>query len=1008
MNTFFLKTKKIIAITIITSILAPQISLAQGVPVSDVQNTTLNYMDVIKEYGLDGLAYMLTNTLSAKISNKILNKANGGASGDSSQTSFIQNFSDYFVNLRAEQIDRFVNDIGASKNPYASQITKNIIQSTQRNVSQPGRSALDSFNLDTVIGPNHAEFSTDASVGGWDGMLALLNPANSSLGSVMIAQQELDERLIQKTAEEQLRLTSTGTTPQGTCDMDFSEYKQQIQDIRTQRGLNQTDKQSQSALETRINAQLSDLPSNNAPSDRNTPRPVGGTTIGSGHNPNNPVVRDAATRDPQVTQLEQLEANIKQGKKDVGMGIVGTTIDMGENYGRCLQEMITNPAAFVTSGIETALNSAADALTAGDELAEMVATILLQLINTTISSGITALKANFQANRAAVGGPEELVGANGQAIPWTQVPNTIIDLSEEFQPTLEATEREVGNIRKFLEEIASTDENKKTFAVLISELDQCIPGPDYGYSERFSAYISKQTKRLEKRKDKGKEKKTVPKNNALDNIEASIESAQLYMNMTMSSSNQNIPAAGAMLANIETITNIREQYQDAKSELSKKQITLNQLYSIEGKVSASMLSLNTIFPDMPRNIPFTTMSWDRLDTTGKTTTTNWIKKTVLQIPTNNQGIVSSDIPLTTGDWTALSTAKRASLIQWAQEFTGVTKEPTTTDQDFVLATAHLMAGLPTGTTTETVKRDFVIANAWKIWANPENYMTESASTAWNRPSTTYQETMPQGINVGATTTNQALETIPAKIFLNLKNEIRSEYYALRNNVSIPYTAERAENALRQMTIIKDQTQKFLSDCNTLRELANNNRPAQLNDPQAHENFRKVLEQNINRFQSLEMKNAIETPALGGILSKSPIATADDFRLSGIPNCKDKNNSIVCYDGSELIPADYGMDDDNDRPLSSAQEERFTSYQSQPVRNIWELLDKKVGNQDTAFCGLNEFLRLYPNEGGYIPQRILDGAKEITCSTDWTRISSVDVRAIIYSTNTASNYSFISR
>ncbi len=979
MNTFFLKTKKIIAITIITSILAPQISLAQGVPVSDVQNTTLNYMDVIKEYGLDGLAYMLTNTLSAKISNKILNKANGGASGDSSQTSFIQNFSDYFVNLRAEQIDRFVNDIGASKNPYASQITKNIIQSTQRNVSKPGRSALDSFNLDTVIGPNHAEFSTDASVGGWDGMLALLNPANSSLGSVMIAQQELDERLTQKTAEEQLRLTSTGTTPQGTCDLDFKEYKQQIQDIRTKRGLNQTDRAQ----------------------------------------PTRGIARE---EDPQVTQLEQLEASIKQGKKDVGMGIVGTTIDMGENYGRCLQEMITNPAAFVTSGIETALNSAADALTAGDELAEMVATILLQLINTTISSGITALKANFQANRAAVGGPEELVGANGQAIPWTQVPNTIVDLSEEFQPTLEATQTEVDNIRNFLDQISNTDEKNRSLSVVIAELDQCIPGPDYGYAERFSAYVSKQTKRLEKRKDKGKEWKTIRKNNALDNIDASIESARLYMNMAMLSSNQNIPAAGAMLANIETITNIREQYQDAKSELSKKQITLNQLYSIEGKISASMLSLDTIFPDMPRNIPFTNMSWDRLDTTRKTTTTNWIKKTALQIPTNTQGIVSSDIPLTAGDWTALSTAKRASLIQWAQEFTGVTKEPTTTDQDFVLATAHLMAGLPTGTTTETIKRDFVIANAWKIWANPENYMTESASTSWNRPSTTYQETMPEGVNIGTTVPNQALETIPAKRFLNFKNEIRSEYYALRNDVSIPYTAERAENALRQITIIKDQSQKFLDDCNTLRELAKNNRPAQLNDPQAHENFRKVLEQNITRFKTLEMKNAIEAPLLGGILSRNPIANVDDFRLSGISDCKSPNVqeinlSITCYDSSELIPPNYG-EDDEDSPLTQQQEEYLKKYQSQPARNIWELLDKKdpQTGTDTAFCGLNTFLKEYANNfvmerlfnTTFLPNSTLDGGKEITCSTDWTRISSVDVRAIIYSTDTASNYSFISR
>jgi hypothetical protein len=950
--------KKIITILIIVSFFTPRSSDAIfgiGDIVSDPITNAEQILSMLKEYGLDSLASTLLGTMSTKITNKVFNKANGGASGDNAQPSYIQNFGKYFSDLQMGQIDKFVTDLGVSNNPFASDIAQSLIKNVQR-----GGNGLSGFNLDTVIGPNWKDFSTDASVGGWDGFLALSNPANTNIGSALLAKQDLANQIEQEIENEKTKLVSPGTKPQGKCNLNFSEYKNNIQKVKTGRNLiNNIQNTTFDGIGTDENGNTIIVETgSNGLSDANS---VGSDIL--------------AQSGGTAEGLQDLYSNTQQNNQNIAVGLA-------EDYGVCLDELINNPVGLVTNTINSALDSAQQKLANGDEIGELIAGALLQMTNTFIKGGLSSLTADFQTNRDAIGGPEQLVAKNGQNIPWTQTPNLIIDLPEEFQPAITATENEVENLRNYLKKISTpNDTGNESFATVITELDQCVPGPDYGFKKRLTAYVSRQTKRLDKRKDKGKDWKQIMKNNTLENIDTSVDTAKIAMELALSDKSRNIPAAGTMLAEVATIDEIRLKYQDTKSELVKKQITLNLLYSIESALQGSIQSLRVNIPSLPSLVPFTINGWGKMSETQRTTAVLWAKNMVVKIPKTTPvlQITPNDIPLTSTDWDALSTAKKSELVRWAKTISD--KKTSTSDKDFVLGVVTFSLGLSQNNTT---KRDFLISTVWKVWSNPENYIT----IPWGDSPVNSQP------SVG--TVNSQNNTVNAEQnFLNKKNEIRSNYNALQNDVSIPYTAQKAESALKQLDVIINQATKLRDDCQTLRTIVGQNR-LNTEDPEAHNKLQTILEQNINKFKSQEMREAIKFK--DGILAKQPVLSPSDFVEFGV-TCDDRG----CYDGSDLVHPQYGDEDvsDGGAELSEDQKKLLTKYQVSPAKNIWELLDQKNGDADTAFCSFNSLLKIYPiGAPGLImlPNSTLDGGRSIDCSTDWNRVDKTTIRTIIFSTD----------
>lgn len=943
--------KKIITVLILISFIIPLPTHAVfglGDTVTDPVTNSQEIVATIKEYALDTLVPMLLGIITEKISNKIFNKANGGASGDSAQPSYIENFGKYFSDLQMGQIDKFVTDLGVSNNPFATDIAQSLIRNVQR-----GGDGLSGFNLDTVIGSNWKDFSKDASVGGWDGFLALSNPANTNIGSALLAKQDLANKIETEIENEKTKLTSPGTKPQGKCNMDFTKYKDQISGIK--------DKRDQlNALNTATNAQ----------SNVSVPTP-----------------KDLAN---QIPEPENSEVDFDPNEVAAGLkgDIASSSFAAAEDYGGCLDELINNPVGLVESGLDTAISAAQQKLSQGDELGELIGGALLQMASTFIKAGLSSLQADFKSKKDKVGGPEQLVAKNGQNIPWTNVPNTIVNMPEEFPGAIESTKSEVDAMINYIETLTFAGDNDRSFVTAVTKLDQCVPGPDYGFKKRFNAYVSKQTKKLDKRKNKGKSEKRTLKNIVYDNILESTDAAKVSMNLATLDSTSNIPGAGAMLTQVQSVDLLKQKYYSTRTDLTKKQLTLNSLYIIENSLRNNFQTLRPYLIGLPDTIPFSNYSWQKLGS-GTTLSTEqknlvvWAKNITIKpgkdVDGNDLVITGNDLPFSGNDWNALSAAKRGEVKKWAIKNIGEKTPATLPDKDFVLGAVEFIYGIsPTTNNTEEIaeKRDFVLKTIWSIWENPENYVTTP---------------------VGSTTSGSwDPESDEAKKYLSEKNKARQSYKSLQYDVSVPFTLERAQTDLNQVTEIVKKTNEFVDDCNQMKSIVESVR---YDGDNANVQYQQLLMTRLNEFKTDEVKSAIKNKE--NILSQTtlqyPTWISDDiytdeiFNNLGIYQNKDRLrgkpfDDLGLADLSDAKEDEYDPNEDDDRRDTHSR--GWYLYQVEPARTIYELF--KQGN--TAFCTLNGFLV----NGIIVPNPVLDGGKPILCDNkEWNTVEIKDFRAVLF-------------
>ena len=927
--------KKIVVLVILAGIILPQTTHAifgVGDTVMDPITNVNQIMNMLKEYGLDTLASSLTQIISTKISNKVFNKANGGASGDSDQPSFIENFGSYFSNLQSGQIDKYLTDLGISSNPFAAQITKSIVTGAQ-GLSQ-GKGGLESFNLDKVIGTNWKDFQSNGNIGGWDGFLALSNPANTNIGAGLIAKQDIATAIETAKDLEKVKLGGAGTKPQGKCNLTFDQYKETAESFKNQNV------------------------STTAPTVPTVPTALGNTTLPQGQTSNG------------------------NGRPSTST-IIGGVSGIVEDYGGCIDELINNPVGLVTDTIGNALDSAQEKLSQGDEIGELIAGMLMQMANTFIKAGLSSLKADFQSNKDAVGGPEQLVAKNGASIPWTKTPSNIIDMPAEFPPAVESTQAEVTAMTNYIERLTFAGDNSTSFATTISKLDSCIPGPDYGYKKRLAAYTSKQTKKLDKRKGKGKSEKRNYKGIMFDDITVSVDDAKISMSLAMIDAGRNIPGGAAMLAQVQSIGTIQQKYYETKSELTKKQITLNLLYSIESSLKSSIQTLGTHVANLPPTVPFSNYSWSKL---GNSTTTlspeqktllTWAKNLSIKIPPG-VAITPDKLPLTLGDWDTLTAAQKTAAVSWATSrmADGDIRDTTTTDKDFVLGTVWYMYGIDSEKTDFEIKRDYALSIIWKVWVSPEQYM----ATPWDT------------------------ESADAKTFLAAKNKIRTSYAALQNDISVPYTLQKSETALKQLDELIKRANELLADCKTMESIVNAN---PYNGADANIKYQTLLINNLTRFKSEDVKQAIKNK--DGILGNADATKYPEgivvYDQAFIDAVGMRNSDLIGKPFKEVdlaVPAyvkedDYDPSDDADRRLLN--DSGAYLYQVPPARTLYELFQQ--GN--TAFCTLNKFLKDAPPN---LPNPVLDGGKPILCTESgndaWQNIGNNDIRAIIFGSNDDEN------
>ncbi|MBP9821259.1 MAG: hypothetical protein KBC98_00005 [Candidatus Pacebacteria bacterium] len=175
---------------------------------------------------LDKAAYVVGQATSQKLTTTITNSLNGSASGDEQdQFNIIEDFGKHFEKVAFKEGQKYVSDITSStKNPFASNIGSSLVSS----FSSVNTSALDNFSLGTVLGVAGSatssdvqnkmnEFASDANVGGYAGLFALGMPENTPIGSSIIAEEELAQKIATAKENAKTELTSSGYTPKKTC-----------------------------------------------------------------------------------------------------------------------------------------------------------------------------------------------------------------------------------------------------------------------------------------------------------------------------------------------------------------------------------------------------------------------------------------------------------------------------------------------------------------------------------------------------------------------------------------------------------------------------------------------------------------------------------------------------------------------------------------------------------------------------------------------------------------------
>lgn len=900
------KIKKIVASILLLIITVPQISQAQF---------NIDIANQIKEYGLDTLAYVLASTAGTKLANKIFNKANGGASGNDNQPSFVSDFNSYFADLERTKVQKFVTDLEVSQNPFAQNIARSMIFAYSA-AGGPGiPDDIGGFNLDTILGDRWEDFYDDASIGGYDGLLAMSIPGNTAIGSSLLAEQQLGRTIERARENEMIKLTSPGTLPQQrACSLNFSDYANQIKTIKAGRNEFQSinPQQTETGGDTtalkmakeeidRLNALIRE-----AIQEQMLLSPKITTLAGRVQEAKN------AGDEPRAQQL-QIELSILRDEyknwgtdidnynaqlKDVRelqgyvSGIRNTiatnTQALVEDFGRCLVETIQNPLGLVSSGLESATNIAMDNIKNLDEIGEIAAGIFISMANSFLQNGLASLRADYRQSPPAVGGPEQLQSVSGGTVNWTQAPVNVVDLRSDFSLALEYTEQELKLIQEYISIIGGKPlvevqeggvTQNKSFPKLVSELSACVPGPDFDFVDKIDKYVQTQTRNLEAKlaSGRGNENKQENREEAKDIIETAVPLAKAEVEVWMSDPERNIPGAFTFQSQTNKLIDVQKVYGKKRTDLIKKQTALNVLKKLRNDIRQS-------FALIPAGI----------------------------IPQS----IQSKIVFSPSEWKLLPQADKTEILNWVRSSNPATLIPESEQEQYQYAMNHV----------------------WNIWENPEGYFrlaqigtiegtSLTASDYWNFGQPSVAELQQRR--------EQILGTAPisrSELFLEKKNQIRTEYNAVVERVSIKRDVDQSELDVNELRSITLDIQDNLHDCELLRTITNQNigligNPTSPVNKNAHEQLRQILIRRQGEFKTDVVRLGIQNGS-SSILTTDPTRFPEDMIESG--QCVNPTTG-PCYQ-------DTGI-----------QENRSSSdrYQVQPARNIWEIF-----LQDPGRAGLN--------------------------------------------------------
>lgn len=644
--------KKLVAIFVMAGLVLPgNIIFAQGGVVTDPGNTALNAanlsqttttsvnttLNTIKTLGLDQIAFALASFAGEKIAQKIINKNNGGASRDGNPD-YVQNFNSLFDSTTDSEIQKMLVSLTNTNNPYADQIARDMVASRAAE-TRPGANPLNGFNLDKIIGPKWQNFQNDAKVGGWQGYMAIALPQNNPYGSRMLAGEQLARNITSQLEAEKTRLISPGIRPQGKCNLDLIKYSNRVEQasvkikatnssdakdaersdiINTLSAKIASDQSELEILQNRKNTITTKINASKDPSEQELLQ-TDLEDINKKIESLNSSIKSNGDKIKNSKTFIETKAAVQSGKLALGSLAADSIV---EDIG-CLEELITNPAAVSESVLSSAVNLGLNKTNNVKGFGDLIAGTLLQMANGFLKAGgLSSLTSDAGLKTKNIGGIEDTKTKLGGDLPWNQQPRQIIDLSQELPPAYRNTVEELGYIKTSLDNIKKTPTK-------LSDLDQCIPGPDYQANKRLKAYFDQKTSKIKNDFaaniiDASTE--VIPQA-VTDSLDDGYKLASREMSDILNKAEYQFPGGVFMRQAVTEFDSKKKKFDKLRQDLVDRTYSLTTILGLTAKIKDG---LATVTPKRPFHVgpdKFVIISsdWDALTAAEKTAAVNWAK-----------------------------------------------------------------------------------------------------------------------------------------------------------------------------------------------------------------------------------------------------------------------------------------------------------------------------------------------------------------------------------------------
>lgn len=295
----------------------------------------------------------------------------------------------------------------------------------------------------------------------------------------------------------------------------------------------------------------------------------------------------------QTAQTELSSSGFKPDKEKSGINSFLQNSGM-ESFGNVNTDgNIKTPSNTTEEQSKQSVNESFDRLRNADTFGKIIFNTITQMVTGLIQKGFSNLRSDGGGTQKAYGGPRDLNSILSSNQSWANAPQQVVDLRGELDTAIEKTRIEIKSMEETIDSIKKPITDGSTFnngyitvAGTILSLEACIPGPDTGFEQRLTDYVTEQTKGTQNRGSDGDSEKGEKNSDAYIRVRSHVDQAMIESKNLVSNPFLNIPASTAMKSALSDYYKSAKQFRGLIDILIVKRQTLTNLQVIQAEAQA--------------------------------------------------------------------------------------------------------------------------------------------------------------------------------------------------------------------------------------------------------------------------------------------------------------------------------------------------------------------------------------------------------------------------------------